>query len=305
MYFYRTYGLVIASELVLPELVVVPATDAPDVTIILGSVPEVLEGATYSDRYFQVAGNVCHIVAKGVARYRIEEGQRIVVDAEPGVADGDVRLYLLGSALGAVLHQRQCFPLHVSSVVTPNGVWAFTGASGAGKSTLAANLHYKFGWPLLSDDVGVILPNPSEPVVFHAGPQRLKLWQDTLEQLNISQDDLTPDLIRIKKFHIKLDTGFQQQSKALRTLVLLERANPSESASLIPVNGLDSFKVIMTAIYRPNFASHLNDSTGIFKVFSLLSRNVQVYRYRRPWNLSSIESSLEPLLGRIKVMTRV
>ncbi|EWG98231.1 hypothetical protein [Halomonas sp. BC04] len=93
-------------------------------------------------------------------------------------------MYLLGTALGALLHQRHWFPLHVSALATPSGAWAFTGESGAGKSTLAAWLHHHCGWPLISDDVAVVKPGEMIPRL-HPGPPRLKLWQDALAMLGI------------------------------------------------------------------------------------------------------------------------
>ncbi len=300
MYVYKTYGLVIASELILPELAVTSATEVPDITILAQPVPEVLAGASYSDSYFQVAGDICQVDANGVARYRIEEGQRILVDAQPGVAAGDVRLYLLGSALGAVLHQRHCLPLHVSSVVTPNGVWAFTGNSGAGKSTLAAALHYRLGWPLFSDDVGVIFSEKSDQLLFHSGPPRLKLWQDALEHLDISQNGLMPDLMRINKFHLQVETGFEQYPRQLSALVWLERARRNEAASIVPVEGAQIFQYVLGAIYRDNFARQLNDMQRLFHQCGELARRLRIYRYRRPWQLEKFESSLGPLLKEIQ-----
>jgi hypothetical protein len=300
MYFYKVYGLVVASELVLPELVVTPATDIPDVTILVRPVPEVVAGASYRDPYFQVAGNVCQVQAEGVARYRVEEGQRILVDAEPGVAAGDLRLYLLGSALGAVLHQRNCLPLHVSSVVTPNGVWAFTGDSGAGKSTLAAALHYKFGWPILSDDVGVVIQNELGQMLFHPGPPRLKLWQDAINHFGINQGDLVPDFIRANKFHLKIEEGFEQQPQILSALVILERTRTKEEEpQLLLIEGIKSFQSIIDSIYRLEFVPHLNSTKSIFLACGVLADRLQVYSYRRPWLLDNIDKSLDTLLAKM------
>ncbi|BBI65053.1 hypothetical protein HSBAA_63590 [Vreelandella sulfidaeris] len=70
----------------------------------------------------EVGDDRCQITVEGIARYRVEEGQRILLDRRMSqgvdtVANpGDVRLFLLGSALGALLHQRHWLPLHVSAL---------------------------------------------------------------------------------------------------------------------------------------------------------------------------------------------
>ncbi len=54
--------------------------------------------------------------------------------------DDDVRLFLLGSVMGAVLHYRGVTPLHGNGFVHEGGAVLVLGNMGVGKSTLAAAL---------------------------------------------------------------------------------------------------------------------------------------------------------------------
>ncbi len=298
-YFYQTYGLNVASEIELPELLVADSTQEIAVTISLAALTETLAGMTVDGSYIQTHGDKCQINVRDIARYRIEQGQRIFVDPIPGTAPGDIRLFLLGSAFGALLHQRGWLPLHVSAVATPHGVWAFTGESGAGKSTLAAALHYHFGWPLLSDDVGIIKSCNSSRPVFHPGPPRLKLWQDALTHFAIDSHNLIPDQVRIDKFHLRLEHGFEQEPQCLHALVVLERTEADEPSSLIQVSGLASFQAVASAIYRPEVGQRVGNQTLLFRQCAALANQVAVYRYRRPWSLAVFDSSLQPLLRQV------
>ena len=68
-------------------------------------------------------------------------------------ADEDkIRLYILGTCMGALLMQRKILPLHGSAIAIDGKAYAFVGDSGAGKSTLASAFLSK-GYKLLSDDV--------------------------------------------------------------------------------------------------------------------------------------------------------
>jgi hypothetical protein len=305
-YFYRIYGLNLASAIELPELPELPAppeTDATPgiaVTASWSSLDETLVGMTADDSYLQVSGDQCQFNVNGIARYRIEQGQRILVDPAPGAAPGDIRLFLLGSAFGALLHQRGCLPLHVSSVATPSGVWAFTGDSGAGKSTLAAALHFHFDWPLLSDDVGVIdSGDQNQQPLFHPGPPRLKLWQDAVAHFAINPSELTPDLTRCNKFHLSLARGFETGPKRLRALVVLERASEGEPTSLVEINGTAAFRAVAGTVYRPEMAQRVGDKNLFFSQCAALAGRITVYRYRRPWSLATIDGSLQPLVRQV------
>ena len=65
-------------------------------------------------------------------------GNRISFSPAAGAEETAVRLYLLGTCMGALLFQRKLLPLHGSAVVINGKAYAFVGDSGAGKSTLAA-----------------------------------------------------------------------------------------------------------------------------------------------------------------------
>lgn len=303
-YLYHIYGLNLASEIELPELPELLGCDAlpeVEVTVRLASLPEKLADKTPARGYLQVAGDQCQFNVDGIARYRIEQGQRILIDPAPGSAPGDVRLFLLGSAFGALLHQRGNLPLHVSSVATPDGVWAFTGDSGAGKSTLAATLHFHFGWPLLSDDVAVLEQAILDRPLLHPGPPRLKLWQDAVTHLAINSCDLIPDLTRVNKFHLNLAQGFEHDPQRLRALVVLERANDDEPPSLTQISGIAAFQAVAGTVYRPEMAQLVGDQNTLFRQCAALASQIALYRYRRPWSLDSLDSSLQPLVEQVSL----
>ncbi|RDB44395.1 hypothetical protein DU490_02150 [Halomonas sp. DQ26W] len=293
------------SELELPELTPAQTCVEPDIEILTPGQLGPLEEESETWPCLELSGERCQILVQGIGRYRIEQGRRIMVDRrvprDPGhqVATGDVRLYLLGAALGILLHQRQCLPLHVSAVHTPAGVWAFTGESGAGKSTMAAWLHKQHGWPLVSDDVAVIEPDASEPVL-HPGPPRLKLWQDALAAMAIDTSGLMRDLTRADKYHLNAQAGFRAEPKPLKVLVELERAEPDEAPSLVPLSGVEAFRVLLRALYRAELGQLFNPPARLLTTVSALASQIQVYRFRRPWSLERMDVGLGPLMQEIE-----
>ncbi len=303
-FLYSTYGLVLASELELPELT--PATGGtPDVEVKWATLPAPAEEDGDSGGGVDLTAERCRLTIEGVASYLITDGQRILVDrlispasGQPAEMDG-VRLFLLGSAFGALLHQRRWLPLHVSALLTPSGVWAFTGPSGIGKSTLAAWLHHREGWPVVSDDVAVLKPDDSVPYLYR-GPTRLKLWQETLTQLGIDSRNLVRDLLRFDKYHLNVPENFVSAPHPLHALVILDHAGESEEPSLEPLDGTKAFQAMMATIYRPTLGLQFRAPWQLLQDCARPLSQIKVYRYRRRRSLDALDANLEPLLREIK-----
>lgn len=161
-------GLRVRSGLVLPELPSWPGPEAgaPDVVVDEGHVPERLDGAAQGNDYVTVSADGAVLLnVPGLVRILARGGRKIIVDIlrrdDPAAA---WRLFLLGSGLGYLCHQRGLFPLHAASLDIGGRAAAIAGPSGAGKSTLSLALT-ACGHALLSDDVTVLRTETG------AGPQ--------------------------------------------------------------------------------------------------------------------------------------
>src|SRR5262245_4119471 len=112
---YHLHGMTVASQLPLPELagqrLTRPAQSDVDVLIEPGPVPRELSGLQVSVEGFDVKAESVLLSVPGVARYLISGGKQITIDAARVAHAADVRVYLLGSAMAALLHQRGTFPL--------------------------------------------------------------------------------------------------------------------------------------------------------------------------------------------------
>ena len=135
-YYYTAFGLCIAAEFPCPELT--PAGGRPDVLIRYGVVPATLAVAKKTGVRYQAAPGQLLLTVDGVARFLVQDGKEIIVERAPESDDDSLRLFLLGSALGALLQQRGMLTLHSSAIEVDGGCVGFLGHSGVGKSTLAA-----------------------------------------------------------------------------------------------------------------------------------------------------------------------
>jgi len=110
-------GLRVVSEQPIPEWSRFVSSDAlphADVTISFVSALDE-EHATKHVLPFVSAEEYRFYVAE-VGVYRVLEGRKIVVILEPGANQAEIRLFLLGSAWGALCYQRGLLVLHASAV---------------------------------------------------------------------------------------------------------------------------------------------------------------------------------------------
>jgi len=298
---YHVYGLNLESELELPELI--PARgQSIDFSVSLGTVPKSLANSRHYGVWAEHAGNRCLFRIRNVGRFLIEDGQSITVEpyganeTDHGAAASisDVRLYLLGSSLAALLHQRRLLPLHVSAVLSSAGVWAFTGPSGAGKSTVAGWLSQCAGLPLLSDDVSVVSVQDGSIELF-PGPRKLKLWDDAVEFLDLKERRMVQDLSNTPKFQLYLPNDIPAERFELRGLIMLERAEPNDRSELIPVKGIDRFGCCCGAVYRHYMAPWFRSKEDYVHDVFQLAESIEILRFRRPWSLEQMNEEMNPL----------
>ncbi len=253
---YWVYGFPVRSEIALPELREADAAQlraAGDdiVEIRVDAVPETLPGETQLAPWLAHAGGRLLVTIPNIGRILVESGQRIFVDKTPGALESDLRTYLLGSGLGALLHQRGNIPLHVGALLSPAGAIAFTGPSGAGKSTAVATISQALGWPVISDDVAV-LSFDGEKVRLEGGVHRMRLWKDALERLNKVNGGLVRDIHRHDKFLIYEDYLFVSGPQELT--VLYELVPDMIHAEPKLIRGAERFSMVANAVYRPSIA---------------------------------------------------
>jgi hypothetical protein len=126
----------------------------------------------------------------------IRGGDEIVVETEPGVSEAVTRNFVLGPAMGSLMHQRGLLVLHASAVAL-NGVAAvFLGDSEWGKSTTAAAC-YQAGHALIADDTTAVDLTGAVPTAIPAIP-RMKLWPESMRALSLDPD-------RYERVHEELD----------------------------------------------------------------------------------------------------
>src|SRR5690606_16057916 len=212
----------------------------------------------------------------------------IVVEPAPHASERNVRLFLLGSALGILCHQRGLMPLHANAAVAGGGAFAFAGHSGAGKSTLAAHFS-RAGYPVLCDDVCVISLAPDGTPLAWPGLPRLKLWGDAVQAFGHGGAALERAVDGFDKYHVPLPAGIEARPVPLRRLYVLTRATGGGAGGLRRLRGHGAMRAAIGQTYRGIYLRPLGLSTQNFRHAAALLARAEAWEARRAWGYAVFE----------------
>lgn len=287
---YQAWGLTIASCLDLPEFL--PGNgEAVDVEVGYGPVPENLDGARSKGVRFQAAPGRFLLTVDGVARYLTADGRKITIQKAPGAEEDAVRLFLQGSAFGALLHQRGLLPLHASAIAVNGKAILFSGMSGAGKSTLAGAF-CKRGYSVLADDISVVSPGGDAiPMVLPGFPQ-IKLWADATRKLKEDTAGLRKVREELDKFGWPLAEKFCSEPTPLGRIYVLRTTN-TDRFEMEEVTGQEKFNLLVRNTYRFRFTEGLDSKPEHFSQCTVAGRHAEVRRVTRPVRGFRIEELMD------------
>ena len=281
MYIYNAFGLVISSEMELPELLPGNGHDLVDATIRYGEVPEKLNDVTGRGVLYEANNTQFLLRIEDVGRYYVENGTTITIKLDDQTNDRSVRLFLLGSSMGALLHQRSLLPLHGSAIKTKGGAVLFSGVSGVGKSTTAAAF-IRRGYPLLSDDVCAVEVNDASLPILHPGYPQQKLWADTLEKFETDTANFETVRPQINKFAVPVKDQFHNTALPLKATYILVANNSLEEPKLNTLDGIWRLRALKFQVYRQRFMENRGATVNHAKQFAALANHVRVCRVSRP-----------------------
>ncbi|MGM0836097.1 MAG: aldolase [Bacillota bacterium] len=279
---YKAFGFTIKSEYVLPELSRANIdSDKCDISIQVGNLePKWKSLSPQPNQYFHVEENLCMFHVPDTALFLIQNGNEITVSPHEGAVDDHIRLYLLGTCMGAILMQRRILPLHGSAIAINGNAYAIVGDSGAGKSTTASAL-LKQGYQLISDDVIPLTFNEHNvPMVTPAYPQQ-KLWQESIDEFGMNSSKFRPIIDRETKFAIPVSSQFCNEQLPLAGVFELMKTE-DDAVRFSSVSGLERFHLLFQHTYRNFFIPRAGLMDWHFQTSAKMLNKMDFYRIQRP-----------------------
>jgi len=278
-YSYKIFGFNVESTF--PFLDIPETAGEPQVLISYGKVPQALAENRVKGLWFEANADEFLFMVYNVAGYYVAHGDTIVIAPEKGASEAEIMLYLMGSAMGALLFQRNLLPLHGSAIKVGNHGAVFLGDSGIGKSTLAGALQ-KQGYPLLADDICAITISENGKALIIPGFPRLKLWADTLMQFAEDRQGLN---------RVHQDESFEKyfypaQNIATEPVVVgsifVLQSHDKDEFEIISLMGIEKIEPLLKNTFRPEYLEGFGNIKDHFKQCTAVAARSRAWRITRP-----------------------
>lgn len=253
--------------------------------VILREVPaaRMVENPDYADEFWQMNMNEFAMKVEGVGSFYACNGNEVEYSLCSASSPRDAELYLNGSVYGAILHQRHILPLHGSSFIHSEKGVMICGDTGSGKSSVTAAFVLARA-EFLTDDVTPVVFRDTRPCVL-ALSDRIKLWDNTLEQLKLQKNGLGRIAPGTEKFYYPFENG-KREFFPLNMVFILNVSDNSEIV-LTEITGAGKAAVLRNEIYRPEYLKGMKENEEIFFHQILeVSRNIRVVSVCRPKDIA-------------------
>jgi len=297
---YKAYGLVFHSELDLPEFL--PAEGKPDVVISYGEVPLHLDGAQQG-LFYQAAPGKFLLHLKNIASYLVLEGNKIIIKPGKQASEKNIRVFLMASAIGALLQQRKLFTLHGSAVKINDKAVIFSGMSGIGKSTLAFSFLQQ-SFPVLTDDLSVLLTGNNRQVLLQPAYPNLKLWKDVLQKTGNKNDGLKKTRDTMEKYYYPFEQNFSDVPVPVCCIYELLQSN-KPGFSIKELDGFSKFSSLKRNTYRFQFLKELGLTSEHFLQVNQFAEKIKVKQVSRPRDSFHLKELTSLILEDFKLLSRL
>ena len=289
--YYMAYGLLIHSEVALPQFRTVSPGE-PDVVVRLSIVPQALSNPRLTHHNWQAAPDYFLLFVEDKMRCRVIGGREIQIECLTDSEDSLDAFRLVSSVWTALLQQRGFLTLHASGVWTKQGAVLFLADSGVGKSMLASVLITR-GFNALTDDVGAVRLSSGVPVVMPGYPS-LRLKADALDFIGMSSK--TRHLVQNGgDKHLLPAERFALEPQVVRAIYVLGkgRGKIPRFKKLMPS---EAFRILLRFTHRRRYMEGLERSEPQFNTLKEVARKVPVTlvsKYREGITLSNLVDEIE------------
>lgn len=291
-----------ASELEIPELWSEENYDGrmdPDVTIEYADLSGFIQNwEPGQKRHIDLVRNEIVLHIPEAAYYRVVGESLIQVMPEEGADPREIRIFLLGVCFSILMVNRGIAPMHASGVMIDGKAYIIVGDCGAGKSTLGAAFR-KAGYKLISDDiVGLSIDSNNKLTAYPGYPQQ-KLWQQSLDYLNMEAAHFDQILDNYAKFAVPFRDQFVKDPLPLAGIFELEKADIPQIA-MRPLKSLERVQLIRYHLFLGKVLNELSKEQWLLNLAAKTALAIPFYQLKRPVNGFTAPELVDQIINTVR-----
>lgn len=308
MFYYRFYGLKIASEVALPVGVInhINLEEEKEIDLFFKIDKEKVLDLPFKefDDYVNQEHHSKHTYVNCLTgKYEIlADGKSVnFIRFTYCSSEQDIAACFVGIVLPYILQVRGIVPIHASGITHEEGAWGFMAGPGVGKSTIQIALMEK-GMQFFTDDV-MPLSIGEDVVLVHPGYAALKLDESSIsiasQQTFINEDSLAEGAT--KQVYSLDETNACKDTKKLKGLFLLKPYN--DSVGNIKVKQLQGHEKLIHILANTFTLGIINPETTIqyMSIFSSsIFKEIPVYSLEYPKEFSYLNEVCDQVIQTIK-----
>ena len=250
-----------------------------DVDIQLTASKILVENPCYATDYVRLNQHEFTLDIAGVGWFHARSGNYVAVMPDENATSSTIDLYLNGSVYGAILHQRKTLPLHGSCFRYQGLGIMLCGESGAGKSSLTTSFCLA-GATFLTDDVTPIVFQNGKPHIWGVS-DRIKLWSDSLQQLNQAEAGLERIIPEREKFYFPMQSDTHKLVPL--DLIIILHVHDQPELTIEQLEGVPGFTALRNEIFRREYLQGMPDTeTAYLGQLIAIGQAVRVINVYRP-----------------------
>ncbi|SHH95251.1 hypothetical protein [Clostridium grantii] len=290
VYNYKAYGLNIQSEIMLPELLLSDNNQYIDVNILYGVLPQEISKEIDNGKHFEFGKEKMWFCINNIAKYYISNGNTIIVEPFENANQHNVKAFLLGSAFGMLLIQRNTIAIHGGTIVIDGQALVITGNQGAGKSTLTSAFRDK-GYSFMSDDVSVLGKRKDLTHIIYPGYPQQKLCRDAMEKMNYHLKDFKRIDEGRDKYAIPVHKNFIKHTVSLGAICEIT-IGEKEYVEIEEITGTEKLKLLLKNIYRVEVTQYTGINIDYMKNCIYIAKEIPFFKIKRPKDKFSVEDQI-------------
>ncbi len=255
-----------------------------DVTINVTQEKTKITDPLYTDEWNEISQHEFTLDVENVAWFYARNGNYIEIFPYTGYSHHSLELFLNSTVYAAILHQRKILALHGSCFNYNGKNLMICGESGAGKSSLTVAFCMT-GSSFLTDDVSPVIFRDAIPFVLPLS-DRVKLWENTLEQLAIEKNGLKKIQEETDKFYFPIGNESVTPVE-LHHIFILAVAEQLPNAVFEELKGAKKLAALRSQVYRGEMLQGMPENDlSVFSQLGALGNAVKITAVKRPADIT-------------------